>query len=305
MRIAVVDLGTNTTRLLVADVSDGRVKELTRRNEVTRLGEAVDSGGRLVDSAMARVFDAVSSFRGVIDELDADRTVAVATSAVRDADNGEEFRAELLERFGVDVRIISGDEEAQLTFAGATAEREPGRDPLLVLDIGGGSTEFVVGRAGEEPGFHVSTQAGSVRQTERHVRSDPPARAEVHELRRDLRGIIEGSVPADVRSGVRDGVAVAGTPTSLAAIEQRLDPYDSSRVHGYRLELTACERMLETLASVPEPERREVVGLHPDRAPTIVAGAAILVESMRAFGLESIEVGEHDILYGVALRVAH
>jgi exopolyphosphatase / guanosine-5'-triphosphate,3'-diphosphate pyrophosphatase len=304
MRIAVVDLGTNTTRLLVADVSDGRVEELTRRNTVTRLGEAVDSGGRLLGSAMARVFDAVASYRETIDQLGADRVVAVATSAVRDADNGEQFSEELRERFGIETRIISGDEEAQLTFGGATAEREPGGDPLLVLDIGGGSTEFVVGRAGGEPGFHVSTQAGSVRQTERHIRSDPPAGAEVGELRGDVRAIIEASVPADVRAGVRDGVAVAGTPTSLAAIEQRLDPYDSSRVHGYRLELAACERMLDMLASVPEPDRREVVGLHPDRAPTIVAGAAILVESMRAFGLESIEVGEHDILYGVALRAA-
>jgi exopolyphosphatase/guanosine-5'-triphosphate,3'-diphosphate pyrophosphatase len=304
MRIAVVDLGTNTTRLLVADVSEGRVEELARLGTVTRLGEAVDSGARLLDSAMARVFDAVASYRETIDELEADRTVAVATSAVRDADNGEQFREELRERFGIDTHIISGDEEAQLTFGGATAEREPGGDPLLVLDIGGGSTEFVVGRAGGEPGFHVSTQAGSVRQTERHIRSDPPARAEVGELRGDVRTIIEASVPADVRGGVRDGVAVAGTPTSLAAIEQRLDPYDSSRVHGYRLELAACERMLEMLASLPEPERREVVVLDPDRAPTIVAGAAILVESMRAFGLESIEVGEHDILYGVALRAA-
>jgi exopolyphosphatase / guanosine-5'-triphosphate,3'-diphosphate pyrophosphatase len=271
---------------------------------VTRLGEAVDSGGRLLDSAMARVFAAVASYRETIDELGADRSVAVATSAVRDAENGEEFRAQLRERFGIDTHIISGDEEAQLTFGGATAERERGGDPLLVLDIGGGSTEFVVGRAGDAPDFHVSTQAGSVRQTERHIRSDPPARAEVDELRRDVRAIIGAAVPAGVRGGVRDGVAVAGTPTSLAAIDQRLDPYDSSRVHGYRLQLAACERMLEMLASVPEPERREVVGLHPDRAPTIVAGAAILVESVRAFGLESIEVGEHDILYGVALQAA-
>jgi exopolyphosphatase / guanosine-5'-triphosphate,3'-diphosphate pyrophosphatase len=250
------------------------------------------------------VFAAVASYRETIDELGADRSVAVATSAVRDADNGEEFRAQLRERFGIDTHIISGDEEAQLTFGGATVERERGGDPLLVLDIGGGSTEFVVGRAGDAPDFHVSTQAGSVRQTERHIRSDPPARAEVDELRRDVRAIIGAAVPAGVRGGVRDGVAVAGTPTSLAAIDQRLDPYDSSRVHGYRLQLAACERMLEMLASVPEPERREVVGLHPDRAPTIVAGAAILVESVRAFGLESIEVGEHDILYGVALQAA-
>jgi exopolyphosphatase/guanosine-5'-triphosphate,3'-diphosphate pyrophosphatase len=304
VRVAVVDLGTNTTRLLVADVVDGRVEELTRRNTVTRLGEDVDAGGELIDSAMERVFAALAEYRQAIDELGAERTVAVATSAVRDARNGEHFRAELRERFGFDAQIITGDEEARLTFAGATAERPVGGDSLLVLDIGGGSTEFVVGRSGEDPSFHVSTQAGSVRQTERHIHTDPPTQAEVDELGADVRGIIESSVPAAVRGGVGDGVAVAGTPTSLAAIDQRLDPYNPAKVHGYRLELAACKRILGTLASVPEPERRNVVGLHPDRAPTIVAGAVILVESMQAFGLDSIAVGEHDILYGAALRSA-
>jgi exopolyphosphatase / guanosine-5'-triphosphate,3'-diphosphate pyrophosphatase len=304
VRIAVVDLGTNTTRLLVADVVDGRVEEVIRRNTVTRLGEKVDSGGELIEPAMQRVFEAVAGYREAIDELQAERTVAVATSAVRDASNGDYFQDQLRERFDIEARIISGDEEARLTFAGATSERSPDGDPLLVLDIGGGSTEFVVGIPGEEPGFHVSTQAGSVRQTERHIDSDPPDPAEVEELAADVRGIIEAQVPADVRSGVRDGVAVAGTPTSLAAIDQRLDPYDSAKVHGYRLELEACEQILGMLAALPEPERRKVIGLHPDRAPTIVAGAVILVESMRAFGLDSIEVGEHDILYGMALSAA-
>jgi exopolyphosphatase/guanosine-5'-triphosphate,3'-diphosphate pyrophosphatase len=304
VRVAVVDLGTNTTRLLVAEVVDGTVKELDRRNTVTRLGEDVDAGGELIESAMERVFAAVAEYREAIDALGAERTVAVATSAVRDARNGDYFREQLRERFGIDARIISGDEEAGLTFAGATAERADGTDPLLVLDIGGGSTEFVVGCPGGDPSFHVSTQAGSVRQTERHITTDPPDKTELTELTTDVRGIIEAQVPPSVRSGVRDGVAVAGTPTSLAAIEQRLDPYDSTKVHGYRLELEAAERILEMLASVPEPERREVVGLHPDRAPTIVAGAVILVQSMKAFGLNSIEVGEHDILYGAALRAA-
>jgi exopolyphosphatase/guanosine-5'-triphosphate,3'-diphosphate pyrophosphatase len=304
MRVAVVDLGTNTTRLLVAEVVDRTVTELDRRNTVTRLGEDVDAGGELIESAMQRVFAALAEYREAIDELGAERTVAVATSAVRDARNGEYFQEQLRERFGIDARIISGDEEAGLTFAGATAERGDGTDPLLVLDIGGGSTEFVVGRSGEDPSFHVSTQAGSVRQTERHITTDPPDPSEVEELTADVRGIIEAQVPPSVRSGVRDGVAVAGTPTSLAAIEQRLDPYDSAKVHGYRLELAAAERIVDMLASVPEPERRKVVGLHPDRAPTIVAGAVILVQSMRAFGLNSIEVGEHDILYGAALKAA-
>jgi exopolyphosphatase / guanosine-5'-triphosphate,3'-diphosphate pyrophosphatase len=264
----------------------------------------VDAGGKLIDSAMERVFAALGEYRQAIDELGAERVVAVATSAVRDAGNGDYFQAQLRERFDIDARIITGDEEAGLTFAGATSERPRGGDPLLVLDIGGGSTEFVVGRSGEDPSFHLSTQAGSVRQTERHITRDPPDPAQVDGLAADVRGIIDAGVPATVRNGVSDGVAVAGTPTSLAAIDQRLDPYDSAKVHGYRLGLGSCERILEMLASLPDPERRKVVGLHPDRAPTIVAGAVILVESMRAFGLDSIEVGEHDILYGAALANA-
>jgi exopolyphosphatase / guanosine-5'-triphosphate,3'-diphosphate pyrophosphatase len=304
MRIAVVDLGTNTTRLLVADVRDSHVEELTRRTSITRLGEGVDAGGELIPSAIDRVFGALEEYKRAIDELGASRTVAVATSAVRDARNGEGFQRELRERFGMEAQILSGDEEARLTFAGATAERPDGRDPVLVLDIGGGSTEFVVGRPGANPSFHVSTQAGSVRQTERHITDDPPPHEQVDALAKDVRDIIEAKVSAAVRSGVRDGVAVAGTPTSIAAIDQRLDPYDSTKIHGYRLDVEACERILGMLASLPEPERREVVGLHPDRAPTIVAGAVILVESMRAFGLAEIEVGEHDILYGAALANA-
>jgi exopolyphosphatase/guanosine-5'-triphosphate,3'-diphosphate pyrophosphatase len=304
MRVAVVDLGTNTTRLLVADVVDRTVAEVERRNEITRLGEGVDSGGRLVEGAMERVFAVVSEYRRVMDELGAERHIAVATSAVRDAANGREFVRELRDRCGIAPRIITGDEEAQLTFTGTTLERPAGGDPLMVLDIGGGSTEFVIGRPGEAPSFHVSTQAGSVRQTERHLHHDPPTSAELDELRAEIREIVDTSVPEEVRRSVGDGVAVAGTPTSMAAIDQQLDPYDPSRVHGYRVSLEACERIEALLASLPESNRRGVTGLHPERAPTIVAGAVILVESMRSFGLDSIQVGEHDILYGAALEAA-
>jgi exopolyphosphatase/guanosine-5'-triphosphate,3'-diphosphate pyrophosphatase len=302
MRIAVVDLGTNTTRLLVADVQDRAVTEVERRNAITRLGEGVDAGGRLLDGAMDRVLKVVAEYRRAMDELGAERNIAVATSAVREASNGDEFARVLRERYGLDARIISGDEEAHLTFTGATLERPSDGEALMVLDIGGGSTEFVIGRPGERPSFHVSTRAGSVRQTERHLHHDPPTGAEVAELRAEIRGIVESSVPEEVRRGVADGVAVAGTPTSMAAIDQQLEPYDPSRVHGYRVSLDACERIEAMLASVPEPERRKVVGLHPERAPTIIAGAVILVESMRSFGLDGVQVGEHDILYGAALE---
>jgi exopolyphosphatase/guanosine-5'-triphosphate,3'-diphosphate pyrophosphatase len=300
VRVAVVDLGTNSTRLLVADVHGGRVEEIDRRTNVTRLGEGVDATGRLADAAMERVFAAVAAYRESIDRLGAERTVAVATSAVRDSANGEGFRASLLSRYGIDARTISGDEEARLTFLGATSARPPG-GRSVVIDIGGGSTELVVGRAGEPPEFHVSTQAGSVRQTERHLPSDPPPEEELAALRTEVREIVESAVPADVRDRTEAGIAVAGTATSLAAIDQSLDPYDADKVHGYTLSLDACERMLSELAALPVEKRRQVKGLHPDRAPTIVAGAGILAEAIRAFGLETVEVSERDILHGAAV----
>ncbi len=301
-RIAVVDLGTNSTRLLVADVAESQVSELRRRTDVTRLGAGLDVAGRLSDDAMERVVGTVASYRKVADELGAERLVGVATSAVREAANGEEFRDALSGRFGLDVRTITGEEEARLTFLGATSGRDDGE--TLVLDIGGGSTEYVVGTPGADPGFHASTPLGSVRHTERHLHDDPPAPEQLAELSAEVERVVREQVGAEIRRRVEQGIAVAGTATSLAAIDQRLDPYDPARVHGYRLERTSCEEMLAMLAALPVDERREVVGLHPDRAPTIVAGAVILVESMRAFGLGSMETSEADILHGAALAAA-
>jgi exopolyphosphatase/guanosine-5'-triphosphate,3'-diphosphate pyrophosphatase len=300
-RMAVVDLGTNTTRLLVADVDDGRVNELDRRTAITRLGEGVDATERLSETAMERVYAALAEYRDAIDRLDAEVTVALATSAVREATNADGFRRVLAERFGFEVTTISGEEEARLSFLGATAGRAGGADRVLVLDIGGGSTELVVGTPGADPDFHVSTRAGSVRQTERHLHDDPPPPEELAELADEVRGILAEEVPAAIRASVEAGIAVAGTATSLAAIDQELEPYDPERVDGYLLELGACERMLAMLAAMPLAERRKVPGLHPERAPTIVAGAVILVESMCAFGLEWMETSEADLLHGAAL----
>ena len=300
MRVGVIDQGTNSTRLLIADVADGRVAEVERRTKVTRLGEGLEASGRIGDAAIERVVDAVAGYRALLDEHGAERVTCVATSAMRDAANGAELADLLRERFDVDPRVISGDEEARLTFLGATSGRAE-RDPTLVIDIGGGSTEFVEGRPGAEPAFHVSTRMGSVRHTERHLHEDPPADEELAALAADADAVIAAEVPAPVRDEVARGIAVAGTPTSLAAIEQRLDPYDPERVHGYVLGRAACEEMLEMLAALPVAERREVAGLHPDRAPTIVAGVAILIRSMDAFGLAEIEVSEADILHGAAL----
>jgi exopolyphosphatase / guanosine-5'-triphosphate,3'-diphosphate pyrophosphatase len=299
-RIGVVDIGTNSTRLLVAEVEDGAVVELERRTVVTRLGEGLDATGRLSEAAMGRVDEALADYREVIDRLGAEHVVAVATSAMRDAENGPAYREHVQERFGIDARTISGDREARLSFLGATAGRGDNASTMLV-DIGGGSTEYVVGRPRLEPDFHVSTRMGSVRHTERFLAHDPPTPDEVGALRADAERIVKQEVPAEVRDLTEHGIAVAGTATTLAAIDQHLDPYDRDKVHGYRLDLASCERLLAMLAALPLDERRRVTGLHPDRAPSIVAGAAILVESMRAFGLGAIEISEADILHGAAL----
>jgi exopolyphosphatase / guanosine-5'-triphosphate,3'-diphosphate pyrophosphatase len=246
------------------------------------------------------VDEALGAYREVIDRLGAERVVAVATSAMRDAENGPAYREHVHERFGIDARTISGEKEAGLSFLGATAGRDDSAATMLV-DIGGGSTEYVVGRPREDPQFHVSTRMGSVRHTERFLAQDPPAQEEVAALRADAERIVQDEVPAEVRDPTEHGIAVAGTATTLAAIDQELDPYDPDKVHGYRLDLAACERILAMLAALPLDERRRVTGLHPDRAPSIVAGAAILVESIRCFGLDGVEISEADILHGAAL----
>ncbi|HEX3833432.1 MAG TPA: Ppx/GppA phosphatase family protein [Solirubrobacteraceae bacterium] len=305
MNVAVVDIGSNSTRLLIAERGDGRIRELHRESQVTRLGAGVDADGRLSDDAMQRVYDTLDRYRAEIDAHDCRAAVAVLTSAVRDSANGQKFADTIRERYRLEPHVLTGDEEARLTFLGATSERDPDdHQPTLVLDIGGGSTELVIG-AGHTVEFHVSTQAGVVRQTERHIDTDPPTHDELRELDADVRAIIADAVPPERRRGVQHAIAVAGTATSLAAIAQRLDPYDPERVHGYRLRRDEARRILGELAAIPVAERREVLGLDPDRAPTIVAGVVIFLTVLDLFGLEEIEVSEHDILRGAALGLIH
>jgi exopolyphosphatase / guanosine-5'-triphosphate,3'-diphosphate pyrophosphatase len=303
VRVAVVDIGTNSTRLLVADVAGGRIaSELERITTVTRLGVGVDADGRLREDAMQRVFATLDGYRVVIRRLHVDIALAVLTSAVRDSANGAEFADTVSGCYGLTAHVLSGDEEARLTYLGATSERDPlDSTPTLVLDIGGGSTEVVIGSGARGVGFHVSTQAGVVRQTERHLHSDPPGAAELAELAEDVRSILDGGVPADQRDRVRQAIAVAGTATSLAAITLELEPYDPEQVHGYVLRRSEIEQILVRLAGLTLERRAEVPGLQPGRAPTIVAGAVILLEALDLFGLERVEVSEHDILRGAAL----
>ncbi|MEO8686658.1 MAG: Ppx/GppA family phosphatase [Solirubrobacteraceae bacterium] len=301
-RVAVVDIGSNSTRLLIADVgSGGPVTEVERRSVVTRLGEGVETTGALGDEPRERVYAVLEEYAAAIAEHGATRTTAVMTSAVRDASNGGEFATAVRDRSGVAGRILSGDEEAQLTFLGATTARtpEPG-ERLLVIDIGGGSTELVIGERGDVA-FHVSTQVGVVRHSERHLHSDPPTRDELAALSGDAGPALAEAVPEAERERVTAAVAVAGTATQCAGIDLGRAPDD---VEGHRLSLPALEAMLERLAALPLKERRRVPGLDPHRAPTIVAGVVVLTRTLAAFGLQEVEVSDRDILWGAALELA-
>jgi exopolyphosphatase/guanosine-5'-triphosphate,3'-diphosphate pyrophosphatase len=301
VRVAVVDIGTNSTRLLVADVAGGRVTELQRESVVTRLGEGVDGDGRLRADAQERVLAVVERYARAIEDHGAQQATALMTSAVRDAANGREFAAAVQERGKLQARTLTGDQEAALTFAGATVSRSPSeRARVLVIDIGGGSTELVLG-----DGFHVSMQVGVVRHAERHVHTDPPTAAELDVLARDVRATIEDAVPRSERATVDAAVAVAGTATSCAAIDLGLEPYDAARVEGHVLPRDRLVPMRDLLASLPLEQRRATPGLHPDRAPTIVPGIVILLEVLDAFGLDAVQVSDRDLLWGAALRLAN
>ncbi|HEX6789072.1 MAG TPA: Ppx/GppA phosphatase family protein [Gaiellaceae bacterium] len=289
MRVAAVDLGTNTTRLLVADVDDGRVAEVHRETRITRLGEGVDARKRLLPLPIARVRNALADYRRTLERLGAERTLLVATSAVRDAENGEAFLGEIEWSYGFATQLVSGDEEAQLTRRGV----EP-QTGTLVIDIGGGSTELIA------DGFHVSLDLGSVRYTERFMRTDPPSSDELDACGRAAREAIgaHSNVP------VRHAIGVAGTVTTLAALDLGLEQYDRDRVHGHLLSREGAAAQLERLAALPLAERREVPALEPERAPVIVAGAVILVAVLDAFSRDAVEVSERDILDGIALAAA-
>jgi exopolyphosphatase / guanosine-5'-triphosphate,3'-diphosphate pyrophosphatase len=281
-RTAAVDLGTNSTRLLVADVEDGRLREVVRRLTITRLGEGVDERRRLLPVPIARVRNCLAGYRREAEALGAERTLAVATSAVRDAENGEAFLGEVEWSYGFSTRLLTGEEEAELTYRGVTVGRRlpPG---TLVVDVGGGSTELAVD--GRDP---VSLDVGSVRLTERF--GDDLAAAAT-----DVRARLPELAP-------RQAIGVAGTVTTIAALE--LGGYDPQRVHGYRISSSMVSTWLERLAALPLEERRRLPGLEPERAPVIVAGVLIVREVLHAYGLAELEASEHDLLDGAALAAA-
>ena len=302
MRVAAIDLGTNSTRLLVADVEDGRITQLARETRVTRLGEGVDERRRLLPVPIARVRNVLSDYRRTIESLGSERTLLIATSAIRDAENGEAFLGEIEWSYGFATQLLSGDEEALLMFRGVTSERQLDEGTVIV-DIGGGSTELVVGGP-EGVGWHDSLDIGSVRLTERFLHSDPPTRDELEACATAVRALLAERVPNEIRSATRSAVGVAGTITSLAALALGLEEYDRDRVHGFRLTAVALDEQLHRLAALPLAERRQLRALDPERAPVIVAGAVIACETLAFFDLDALEVSERDILDGAALEAA-
>ena len=287
-RVAAVDLGTNSTRLLVADVEDGHVEEIERRLAITRLGEDVDRRRRLLPTAIARVRNTLVEYRRAAEQHGAERVLAIATSAVRDAENGEAFLGEVEWSYGFATQLLDGDEEALLTFRGVSAGRDL-EDGTLLLDIGGGSTELVVAEAGGVA-FHDSLEIGCVRLTERFGED---VEACAHQVRDALPAL-----------DVAQAIGVSGTVIALAALDLDLVEYDPGLAEGHRLSRDGLDRQLERLAALPLEERRRVPGLEPDRAPVIVAGAVILREVLDAYGLAEIEASERDILDGAALAAA-
>ena len=291
-------MGTNSTRLLVADVDGADLAEVERLLRITRLGDRVDADGRLSDAGMERVHTVLEGYAARARELGAERVLATATSAVRDADNGSEFLAGVRHRHGFETRLLSGREEAELTYRGVTSRLAAGPG-TLVCDIGGGSTELVLGGpAGVLDA--TSLDVGCVRMSERCLRSDPPAAAELAELREAVAALL----PREITSRTSTLVGVAGTVTTLATIDLGLDREISEEIDGHALEAATVEALLGQLAAVPLAERREVRGLMPERAPTIVAGAAIAAEVLRATGAGRMLVSERDILHGAALAAA-
>jgi exopolyphosphatase/guanosine-5'-triphosphate,3'-diphosphate pyrophosphatase len=302
MRVGAVDIGTNSTRLLVADVEERHLADVERETRVTRLGEGVDGRRRLLPVPIARVRNVLTDYRRTLEKLGAERTLAIATSAIRDAENGEAFLGEVEWSYGFETSLLSGHDEALMMFRGVTAERLLDEGTVIV-DVGGGSTELVAGGP-DGVRWHDSLDIGSVRLTERFLLSDPPRESDVDACAAATRALLAERVPDDVRAATTGSIGVAGTITSLAALALGLDEYDRDRVHGFELTAAALDEQLERLASVPLAERRELRPLDPDRAPVIVAGAVIAREVLAFFELSTLVISERDILDGAALSAA-
>lgn len=304
MRVAALDCGTNALRLLIADTTpDGGLQDVTRRMETVRLGEGVDGTGRLSDAALARTFAGFEAYAEVIREHDVSAVRCVATSASRDAENRNVFVDGVKERIGVEPEVISGEEEAALSFSGATRGLTKLALPALIVDIGGGSTEFVLGDASPQQSW--STDMGCVRMTERHLHSDPPAEDEIDAVVTDVDAWIErANEHVDIRSAASI-VGLAGTVTTVAAHAMGLDRYDADLLHGSRVPTAALLLAADELLHMTKSQRAALPFMHPGRVDVIGGGALVLARIARFAGLEELVVSEHDLLDGIAYSLAY
>ena len=308
-RYAAIDIGTVTCRMLVVDADESGLHELAREYAITNLGEGVDATGELKPEAIDRVVRAIDGFLAVRDSLSTPdhpvvRTVAVATSAARDARNAAEFAARLRER-GIELSVIPGSREAALSFSGASIDFSGER--LMVVDVGGGSTEVVMGMGGVEPVCAHSFNVGCRRVTEKFLASDPPAPEELARARAWIREQMASwfADQAKEAADLERVVAVAVTATTVVSIRDRMETYDSSRVHKARVSRQELLEVYERLAALPLSERKQVMGLDPKRAPVMVAGLLILLEVLDFAGVDAFTVSETDILHGITLAVSH
>jgi exopolyphosphatase / guanosine-5'-triphosphate,3'-diphosphate pyrophosphatase len=306
-RVAAIDCGTNSLRLLVADVNPaaGTLADVDRRMEIVRLGQGVDATGRLAPAALERTLRALRSYAAIVTAAGASAVRMVATSATRDAANAADFAAGVREVLGVGPEVLSGDEEARLSFTGATTELAGGgaAPPYLVADIGGGSTEFVLGSPAAV-GAAVSVDIGCVRMTERHLHGDPPAPAEVAAARADIRAALD-VVAAKIAVGdARTLVGLAGSVTTVAALALGLDVYDAGRIHHARIGAGQVHEQTARLLAQPQAERARLGVMHPGRVDVIGGGALVLEEIMTRFGFAEVLASEHDILDGIAWSLA-
>jgi exopolyphosphatase / guanosine-5'-triphosphate,3'-diphosphate pyrophosphatase len=307
-RVAAIDCGTNSVRLLIAESDAGKLRDLTRTMRIVRLGEGVDRTGRLATAALDRTATALTEYRALIDAADVASVRMVATSAVRDAANRDDFDAMVERILGLRAEVVTGIEEAELSFTGACAgladadaDADAGTGAVVVADIGGGSTELIRGSAqsGRVDGA-VSLDVGSVRLTERHVRSDPPAPAELAAIAADVRRALDSAGTVGVQPGDRL-VGVAGTVTTVAAVALRLPRYDSSHIHASTLSRGDIDRAVQEIVSMNRSQREAQAVIHPGRVDVIAAGAVILATVMAHLEADTVTVSEHDILDGIAL----
>ena len=307
-RVAAVDCGTNALRLLVADVDPGRAQltDVARRMEIVRLGQGVDETGRLAPEALARTMAVLQDYADVIVGSGAQAVRMVATSATRDASNAAEFVRMVKEVLGVAPEVLTGDEEAVLSFTGATAELAAGPDPgpFLVADIGGGSTEFVLGPAGGPPVHVISVDIGCVRMTERRLHGDPPTDQEVAAAIADIDAALDTVTAAMPVREARTLIGLAGSVTTVAAIAMGLPAYDAARIHHARVSAADVHAVTRGLLAQTRAERAAIGVMHPGRVDVIGGGALILDRLMRRFGFGEVLVSEHDILDGMAWSLA-